>query len=78
VAQFLDMRVNQRFLLQQGRCDASRISIQGNMLHQFLSSNCSASASFGLLTEFDKLNDSVEGDQGKHGLAGHPFSVLIS
>jgi putative membrane protein len=81
VALFLDMqRSIKDFLLQQGRCECIKdfpYPRQYATVNSFFIKLFCLLLPFGLLREFDKLNDSVGGgDQGKHGLAGHPFQCI--
>jgi ion channel-forming bestrophin family protein len=83
VAQFLDMhRAIKDFLLHQGRCERLKdfpYPRQYATINAFFIKLFCLLLPFGLLREFDKLNDSVEGM-----IKGHmvwlviPFSVLIS
>ena len=65
VAQFLDMqRSIKDFLLQQGRCECIKdfpYPRQYATINSFFIKLFCLLLPFGLLTEFDKLNDSVEG-----------------
>jgi len=83
VAQFLDMhRAIKDFLVHQGRCERLKdfpYPRQYATINAFFTKLFCLLLPFGLLREFDKLNDSVEGV-----IKGHmvwlviPFSVLIS
>src|SRR5262245_41122520 len=83
VAQFIDMqRSIKDFLLHQGRCERIKdfpYPRQYATVNSFFIGLFCLLLPFGLLREFDKLNDSVEGV-----IRGHmvwlviPFSVLIS
>ena len=81
VAQFLEMqRSIKEFLLQQGRCECIKnfpYPRQYATINSFFIKLFCLLLPFGLLTEFDKLDDERRGgDQGKHGLAGHPFQCI--
>jgi putative membrane protein len=83
VAQFLDMqRSIKDFLLQQGRCERIkdfRYPRQYATVNSFFIKLFCFLLPFGLLREFDKLNDSVEGViKGNMVWLVIPFSVLIS
>ncbi len=83
VAQFLDMqRSIKDFLLLQGRCERIkdfRYPRQYATVHSFFIKLFCFLLPFGLLREFDKLNDSVEGViKGNMVWLVIPFSVLIS
>jgi putative membrane protein len=83
VTQFVDMHKSVRdFLLQQGRCERIKdfpYPRQFASINYFFIALFCLLLPFGLLREFDRLNDSVEGV-----IKGHmvwlviPFSVLIS
>ena len=83
VAQFLDMqRSIKDFLLQQGRCERIkdfRYPRQYATINSFFIKLFCLLLPFGLLREFDKLNESVEGViKGNMVWLVIPFSVLIS
>src|SRR5882672_5926118 len=83
VAQFLDMqRSIKDFLLQQGRCECIKdfpYPRQYATVNSFFIKLFCLLLPLGLLREFDKLNDSVEGViKGNMVWLVIPFSVLIS
>src|SRR5499426_4701203 len=83
VAQFLDMhRSIKDFLLQQSRCERIKdfpYPRQYATVNSFFIKLFCLLLPFGLLREFDKLNDSVEGViKGNMVWLVIPFSVLIS
>ena len=83
VAQFLDMQKSIKdFLLQQGRCECIKdfpYPRQYATVNSFFIKLFCLLLPFGLLTEFDKLNDSVEGViKGNMVWLVIPFSVFIS
>ena len=83
VAQFLDMqRSIKDFLLQQGRCERMKdfpYPRQYATINSFFIKLFCLLLPFGLLREFDKLNESVEGViKGNMVWLVIPFSVLIS
>ena len=83
LAQFLDMQKSIKdFLLQQGRCECIKdfpYPRQYATVNSFFIKLFCLLLPFGLLTEFDKLNDSVEGViKGNMVWLVIPFSVLIS
>jgi putative membrane protein len=83
VAQFLDMqRSIKDFLLQQGQCECIKdfpYPRQYATINSFFIKLFCFLLPFGLLTEFDKLNDSVSGVmKGNMVWLVIPFSVFIS
>ena len=83
LAQFLDMQKSIKdFLLQQGRCECIKdfpYPRQYATVNSFFIKLFCLLLPFGLLSEFDKLNDSVEGVmKGNMVWLVIPFSVLVS